>query len=103
MAENGNSKDSEEILYLGMAILGLIGLKQLWTLQIRPWIESTWGDLQAGQLADLPVVGPIDQADLIGMGVLVIPLLVVVTVLVSWAKRRKRAKPAKALADGRES
>lgn len=92
MADSGNSKESEEILYWGLAIVGLLGLQQVWKRTIRPWIESTWGELRAGELADIPVIGPVDSADLIGLAALLVPVALVLAFVVSKVKRRRRAR-----------
>jgi hypothetical protein len=89
---NENDQGGQAILYWGLALVGLIAIKQLWTERLRPWIESTWGQLRAGELVDLPVVGRVDQVDVIEIVVRAVPLLVALVVVVGKVKRRKRFK-----------
>lgn len=85
-----SEKDLQELLYLGMAMLGLVALKQVWTERIRPWIETTWGAIRADELASLPLIGPIDQADVIGVAALAVPFLVVLGVIATKMRQKKR-------------
>jgi hypothetical protein len=86
---NENDQGAQEILYWGLALVALVAIKQLWTERLRPWIESTWGDLRAGELVDLPIIGRVDQADVIGIAVLTVVVLVA---LVGEFRRRSRAR-----------
>jgi hypothetical protein len=68
-------------------LVSLIAIKQLWTERLRPWVENTWGDLRAGELVNLPIVGRVDQADVIGLGVLVTLSLVALGVVAGNVRR----------------
>jgi hypothetical protein len=92
------NKDWEEISYVILAIVGVFALERVWSTRIRPWIETTWGDLRSGELVTLPVVGAFDQADAIGLAVLVLPFLVLAFVVTTRLRRRRRAKTKKAAA-----
>lgn len=97
MASNENDKDLTEIVYVVLAIGGLYLLKQAWTAQVRPWIESTWGELQAGHAVTLPLVGSVDRVDLLGVGVLAVPF-VLILLFAAGARRRRRRERARATA-----
>ena len=86
------NKDWDEISYLILAIVGVIALERVWSTRIRPWIETTWGDLCSGELVTLPVIGAFDQADAIGLAVLVLPFLVLTFGITTRLRRRRRAK-----------
>jgi hypothetical protein len=86
-----NDRGAQEILYWGLALVGLIAIKQLWTERLRPWIESTWGQLRAGELVDLPIVGSVDQPGVIGIAVLTVAVLVAFSLIVAKIRRRRRA------------
>lgn len=77
-----------EILYWGLALVGLVGLKQVWTAKLRPWIEATWVQIEAGGV-DLPLVGTLDRTDLVGVGLLVCGFVVAVFV---WRARRRHRR-----------
>jgi hypothetical protein len=89
-----NDQGAQEILYWGVALVGLVAIKQLWTERLRPWIESTWGQLRAGELVNLPIVGRLDQADVIGIAVLVVVVLVALGLIVANIRRRSGARDA---------
>jgi hypothetical protein len=89
---NDNDQAAQEILYWGLALVGLVAIKQLWTARLRPWIEDTWGQFRAGELANLPIVGRVDQADFIGIAVLAVTFLVAFGVVVGKLKRRSLAR-----------
>ena len=74
-----------EVLYWGLALVGLVGLEQIWTAKFRPWIEAIWGEIEADGV-DLPLVGSLDRADLVGVGLLVCGFVVAVFV---WRARRR--------------
>lgn len=63
-----------------------------WAEKLRPWIDSAWGDLLAGELVSLPVVGRLDQADVIGIAVLAVMFLVAQGITLNGFKRRSRAQ-----------
>jgi len=89
---NGKDQGAQEILYWGLALVGLIAIKRLWTERLRPWIEGTWGDIRAGELVNVPVVGRLDQVDVLGTGVLAVISLVALGVVVGRLKRWNRAR-----------
>lgn len=91
---------AQEILYWGLALVGLIAIKQLWTGRIRPWIESPWGDLRAGELVNLPIVGRVDQAGVIGIAVLVMVFVVVLALVVAKIRRRSGVRDATSVRTG---
>ena len=95
--QQGQNDTWTEISYLIAVILGVLGLQRLWAVKIRPWVDGTWTDLKAGEVAELPVIGSVDSIDLIGLGVLLVPFFVLVVALVSLSRRRKaKAKLAAA-------
>lgn len=81
-----NDQTWREILYWGVALVNLVGLKQLWTAKLRPWIESTWGEIEAGGVGH-PLVGTLDEADFIGLGLLVGGLVVGAGILLYRCRR----------------
>lgn len=96
MAGNGgggnNEDDLRELLFLGLGVLCVIGLQRVWATRVRPWLEATWGEFRAGEVADLPLVGSVDQADVIGVLALVVPVVVALSVLRARAKRRRQQR-----------
>jgi hypothetical protein len=92
---NDNDQAAQEILCWGVTLVGLVAIKQLWTERLRPLIEGTWGQLRAGELVDLPVVGRVDQVDVVGIAVLVVTFLVGLGIVVGMLKRRSRAQDSK--------
>jgi hypothetical protein len=95
--QQGQDDTWTEISYLIAVIIGVLALERLWSVKLRPWVDATWTDLKAGEVAELPVLGAVDTIDLVGMGVLIVPFLVLVVVLVAMVrKRRARAKAASA-------
>lgn len=86
------NKDWEEISYLILTILGVLALERVWSTRIRPWVETTWGELRSGELVTLPVVGTFDQADAIGLAILVVPFLVLALLITTRLRRRRRAQ-----------
>lgn len=94
MSSEKDEKDqgAQEILYWAVALVGLVAIKQLWTERVRPWIEGTWGDLRAGELLNLPIIGRVDPADIMAIAVLTVVLLVGMGVVVSRLKRWRDTK-----------
>ena len=88
---NGREGEGEiqQVFYWVLALVGLVAIKQVWTAKLRPWIEQVWGEIQSGEIADLPVVGRLDQADVVGVGVLVV-LLAIFALVASALRRRRR-------------
>ncbi len=90
----GNDREGEDeiqqVFYWVLALVGLVMIKQMWTAKLRPWIEQVWGEIQSGEIADLPVVGRLDQADVVGVGVLVVLLLAIFALVAAALKRRRR-------------
>ncbi|MFE7407166.1 hypothetical protein [Isoptericola sp. NPDC057559] len=91
----------KQVFYWVLALVGLVAIKQLWTAKLRPWIEQVWGEIQSGEIADLPVVGRLDQADVVGVGVLVVLLLAIFALVASALRRRRRL--ARSLTTNRRS
>jgi hypothetical protein len=90
MASSENEKDLTQIVYLCLAIGGLYALSELWTAEIRPWIESTWGELRAGNAVTLPLVGSVDRVDIIGVAVLAVPFVLILAFAAGAHRRRRR-------------
>jgi len=80
----------QQVFYWVFVLVGLVAIKQLWTAKLRPWVEQVWGDIRSGEIADLPLVGRLDQADVVGVGLLVVFLLVVFVVVTSAFRKRHR-------------
>ena len=89
-------KDWQEIVYLVASLLGVMVLVRIWTVYVRPWLETTWGQLTGGEVATLPVLGAFDTTDLIGIGVLAAPFLVVVFVVRSRVRKARAARSTRA-------
>lgn len=92
----GQNDTWTEISYLLAVIIGVMALQRLWAVKLRPWVDATWTDLKAGEVAELPLIGSVDSIDLIGFGVLLVPFLVLVVALVSVRRRRKAKAQATA-------
>ncbi|MFI2102915.1 hypothetical protein ACH436_06460 [Isoptericola sp. NPDC019693] len=80
----------QQVFYWVLALVSLVAIRQLWTAKLRPWFEQVWGEIQSGEVADLPVVGRLDQADVVGVGVLVVLLLAIFVVVASAFRKRRR-------------
>lgn len=84
-------KDSQDIAWLIVAAIGLVGVWRTWTLHVRPWASEQWSELQgaaeAGEFDGLLV-------DVVGVAVLALPVLLILLLLrgsVRRARRRRRA------------
>lgn len=77
-----------EVLYWSLALVGLVGLKQVWTTKLRPWIESTWADIEMGNVVQLPIAGTIDEVDGIALAVLALGVVVGLVVAVRRCAKR---------------
>lgn len=97
MSREKDEKDqsAQEVLYWGVALVGLIALRELWTERLRPWIEGTWGNLRAGELVNIPIVGRVDQADAIGIAALTMPLFVALGLLIAKIRHRGDGRDSK--------
>lgn len=85
-------KDWQEIAYFAASLLGVALLVRVWTVHVRPWIETTWGQLTGGEIATLPYLGAFDTTDLIGVGVLAAPFLVVLLLVRSKVRKARAAR-----------
>lgn len=89
-----NDQGAQELLYWALAFVGLIAIRQLWTERLRPWVETTWGQLRAGELVNLPVVGRVEHADVVGISALTAIFLATIVIVVVKRSRRKPIKTA---------
>lgn len=92
MKQRENERTAQETLYWGLALVGLVAIRQLWTEKLHPWTMGAWGQLRAGELVHLPIVGRVDQADAVGIVVLAMPLLVALGLVVAKIRRWSRAQ-----------
>lgn len=90
--KDGKDHGDQEVLYWALALVGLFAIKQLWTERLRPWIEGLWGQLRGGGLVNLPIVGRVDQADVMGIALLTVVLLIVLGLVVGRIRRTRAAR-----------
>lgn len=88
-----DKKDEEELAYLIVAVIAILVVERVWTTKLRPWIDATWTDLADGaKIAALPVLGEVDQTDLIGLGVLAVIVVIAVLVVRSHVKHTLKTR-----------
>jgi hypothetical protein len=87
-----SEKDWQEFAYFVASLLGIAALVRIWTVYVRPWIETTWGQITGGEVATLPYLGAFDTTDLIGIGVLAAPFLVVLLLVRSKLRKARAAR-----------
>lgn len=83
--------DDQDIAYLIVGVVALLGVTQLWRLRVKPWL------VDHGILSANPGKGDLflglQTSDVVGIALIVVPAIVAVVLLRSWI-RRKAARGA---------
>lgn len=83
-----SDEDSRDIAYLIVAGIAMVGLVQLWNTRVKPWAAEQYEQLAGRSLEEGWVT------DAIAVGILAVPVLILL--LVVRSKIRKRRKQRKA-------
>lgn len=81
-----NDEDSKDLAYLLVAGIALIGLGRLWTTRIKPWAAEQYEQLAGSSLDEGWVT------DAIAIAVLAVPVLILLLVVRSMIRKRRKAK-----------
>lgn len=84
------TSDEQFLAYLILGGFGLVVAQRLWSLKVKPWVTEQLGTVKVGGGDALAQIGSykVETMDLIGVGVLFIPFLV----LVWWLRRSVRSR-----------
>ena len=82
-----DEKDSQDLAYLVVAGLGLVGAWRIWTLHVRPWVREQWSELKGASAG-----GDLDGlvVDVVGVAALALPVLLLVLLVRGAVRRRRR-------------
>lgn len=81
-----NEEDSRDLAYLLVAGVAVVGLVQLWNTQIKPWAAEQYEQLAGRSLEEGWVT------DAIAVAVLAVPVLILLLVVRSTIRKRRKAK-----------
>lgn len=89
-----NDEDSRDLAYLLVAGLALVALVRLWNTRIKPWAAEQYEQLSGRSLEEGWVT------DAIAVAVLAVPILILLLVVRSMIRKRRKAKKQQKATEG---